>query len=409
MLQGIFQFSNLAKLEEKDMAENLLIVHGGGPTAVMNGSLYGAIKEAKKSNKIGHIYGANNGTGGFLNKDFLKLEVVADEKLKLLLQTPGTAIGTSRDPIEQEDYEKMADILEDENIKYVLFNGGNGTMDTCGKLHKTCQKRNLDIKVMGIPKTTDNDIAVTDHSPGFGSAARYMAVCTQELAADVRSLPIHVVVMEASGRNAGWITASSALAGEKGYAPDLIYLPERAFDEEKFLEDVKKLLEKKSGILVVASEGLTDKEGNPIVKPVFKTERATYFGDVSSHLANLVIQKLGYKARGEKPGLLGRASIFMQSKVDLEEAQLAGELACRAALKGESGKMVAFSRVSENPYEMKPFLVDIDEVMMYERKIPDEFINEEGNGITQAFLDWCRPLIGEELPDMISLNTQSGK
>ena len=391
------------------MAENLLIVHGGGPTAVMNGSLYGAIKEAKKSEKIGHIYGANNGTGGFLKKDFLELENVPEEKLKLLLQTPGTAIGTSRDPIEQEHYEKMADILEEENIKYVLFNGGNGTMDTCGKLHKTCQKRNLDVKVMGIPKTTDNDIAVTDHSPGFGSAARYMAACTQELAADVRSLPIHVVVMEASGRNAGWITASSALAGEKGYAPDLIYLPERAFDEDKFIEDVKKLLEKKSGILVVASEGLTDKEGKPIVKPVFKTERATYFGDVSSHLANLVIQKLGYKARVEKPGLLGRASIFMQSKVDIEEAQLAGELACRAALDGESGKMVAFSRVSENPYEMKPFLVDIDEVMMYERTMPDEFINEEGNGITQAFLDWCRPLIGEELPDMISFNTQSGK
>lgn len=391
------------------MAENLLIVHGGGPTAVMNGSLYGAIKEAKKSDKIGHIYGANNGTGGFLKKEFLELENVPEEKLKLLLQTPGTAIGTSRDPIEQEHYEKMADILEEENIKYVLFNGGNGTMDTCGKLHKTCQKRGLDVKVMGIPKTTDNDIAVTDHSPGFGSAARYMAACTQELAADVRSLPIHVVVMEASGRNAGWITASSALAGEKGYAPDLIYLPERAFDEDKFIEDVKKLLEKKSGILVVASEGLTDKEGKPIVKPVFKTERATYFGDVSSHLANLVIQKLGYKARGEKPGLLGRASIFMQSQVDIEEAQMAGELACRAALDGESGKMVAFSRVSENPYEMKPFLVDIDEVMMYERKMPDEFINEEGNGVTQAFLDWCRPLIGEELPDMISFNTQSGK
>ena len=391
------------------MVENLLIVHGGGPTAVMNGSLYGAIKEAKKSDEIGHIYGANNGTGGFLKKDFLELENVPEEKLKLLLQTPGTAIGTSRDPIEQEHYEKMADILEEENIKYVLFNGGNGTMDTCGKLHKTCQKRGLDVKVMGIPKTTDNDIAVTDHSPGFGSAARYMAACTQELAADVRSLPIHVVVMEASGRNAGWITASSALAGEKGYAPDLIYLPERAFDEDKFIEDVKKLLEKKSGILVVASEGLTDKEGKPIVKPVFKTERATYFGDVSSHLANLVIQKLGYKARGEKPGLLGRASIFMQSQVDIEEAQMAGELACRAALDGESGKMVAFSRVSENPYEMKPFLVDIDEVMMYERKMPDEFINEEGNGVTQAFLDWCRPLIGEELPDMISFNTQSGK
>ena len=391
------------------MAENLLIVHGGGPTAVMNGSLYGAIKEAKKSDKLDIFMAQTTDTGGFLKKDFLELENIPEEKLKLLLQTPGTAIGTSRDPIEQEHYEKMADILEEENIKYVLFNGGNGTMDTCGKLHKTCQKRNLDVKVMGIPKTTDNDIAVTDHSPGFGSAAKYMAACTQELAADVRSLPIHVVVMEASGRNAGWITAASALAGEKGYAPDLIYLPERAFDEDKFIEDIKKLLEKKSGILVVASEGLTDKEGKPIVKPVFKTERATYFGDVSSHLANLVIQKLGYKARGEKPGLLGRASIFMQSQVDIEEAQLAGEMACRAALNGESGKMVAFSRVSENPYEMKPFLVDIDEVMMYERKMPDEFINEEGNGVTQAFLDWCRPLIGEELPDMISFNTQSGK
>ena len=391
------------------MAENLLIVHGGGPTAVLNASLYGAVKEAKKSGKLEHIYGAENGTGGVLEERFLELGNIPEEKLKLLLQTPGTAIGTSRDPIWQEDYEKMADILVKKKIKYVLFNGGNGTMDTCGKLHKTCQKRGLDVKVMGIPKTTDNDIAVTDHSPGFGSAARYMAACTQELAADVRSLPIHVVVMEASGRNAGWITASSALAGEKGYAPDLIYLPERAFDEDKFIEDVKKLLEKKSGILVVASEGLTDKDGKPIVKPVFKTERATYFGDVSSHLANLVIQKLGYKARGEKPGLLGRASIFMQSQVDIEEAQLAGELACRAALEGESGKMVAFSRVSENPYEMKPFLVDIDEVMMYERKMPDEFINEEGNGVTQAFLDWCRPLIGEELPDMISFNTQSGK
>ena len=184
------------------MAENLLIVHGGGPTAVMNASLYGAIEEAKRSGKIQHIYGADNGTGGFLAERFIELEDVPEEKLRLLLQTPGTAIGTSRDPIEQEDYEKMADILEARDIKYVLFNGGNGTMDTCGKLHKTCVRRKLDVKVMGIPKTTDNDIAVTDHSPGFGSAARYIAACTQELCADVKSLPIHVVVMEASGRNA---------------------------------------------------------------------------------------------------------------------------------------------------------------------------------------------------------------
>lgn len=388
------------------MAENLLIVHGGGPTAVLNASLYGAVMEAKESGKLQHIYGADNGTGGFLEEKLIELEKIPQEKLDLLLQTPGTAIGTSRDPIWQEDYEKLADIAEKRQIKYILFNGGNGTMDTCGKLHETCVRRNLDVRVMGIPKTTDNDIAVTDHSPGFGSAARYIAACTQELCADVRSLPIHVVVMEASGRNAGWITAASALAGEAGYAPDLIYLPERAFDEEKFLADVEKLLKKKSGIVVVASEGLTDKEGKPVVKPVFKTDRATYFGDVSSHLANLVIQKLGYKARGEKPGLLGRASIGLQSLVDREEAIRAGREACRAALAGESGKMVAFRRTSDDPYQMETFLADIREVMMYEKKMPDAFINEEGNGVTQEFIQWCRPLIGEELPQMASFNTE---
>lgn len=388
------------------MAENLLIVHGGGPTAVLNASLYGAVMEAKESGKLQHIYGADNGTGGFLEEKLIELEKIPQEKLDLLLQTPGTAIGTSRDPIWQEDYEKLADIAEKRQIKYILFNGGNGTMDTCGKLHETCVRRNLDVRVMGIPKTTDNDIAVTDHSPGFGSAARYIAACTQELCADVRSLPIHVVVMEASGRNAGWITAASALAGEAGYAPDLIYLPERAFDEEKFLADVEKLLKKKSGIVVVASEGLTDKEGKPVVKPVFKTDRATYFGDVSSHLANLVIQKLGYKARGEKPGLLGRASIGLQSPVDREEAIRAGREACRAALAGESGKMVAFRRTSDDPYQMETFLADIQEVMMYEKKMPDAFINEEGNGVTQEFIQWCRPLIGEELPQMASFNTE---
>ena len=152
------------------------------PTAILNASLYGAIKEAKKYGKLEHIYGAENGTGGVLEEHFLALENVPEEKLELLLQTPGTAIGTSRDPIWQEDYEKMADILVKREIKYVLFNGGNGTMDTCGKLHKTCQARNLDIRVMGIPKTTDNDIAVTDHSPGFGSTTRYIGqTCTEEL------------------------------------------------------------------------------------------------------------------------------------------------------------------------------------------------------------------------------------
>lgn len=402
----------MAKSEEKTfngmgalkMEENVLIIHGGGPTAVINASLYGAVCEAKKHENVHHVYAAKNGTGGLLKEEFIELEKVSQEKLELLLQTPGSAIGTSRDQIEQEDYERMADILVRKNIRYVLFNGGNGTMDTCGKLYKTCQARRMDVKVMGIPKTMDNDIAITDHSPGFGSSARYIAQSVREVCADVRGLPIHVVVVEASGRNAGWITAASALADNgDGLGPDLVYLPERPFDEDAFVESVRKLLEKKSGIVVVASEGLKDKDGNLVVEPIFQVGRATYFGDVSSHLANVVIRRLGYKARGEKPGLLGRASIPLQSPIDRQEAELAGRLACKAALDGESGKMVAFRRVSTKPYKAEPFLVDIDEVMMHEHTMPDEYINEEGNGVTERFKEWCRPLIGGELPKMVSL------
>ena len=387
------------------MGENILIVHGGGPTSVINASLYGAVEEAKKYKEIEHIYAAKNGTGGLMREELIELENVPDEKLELLLNTPGSAIGTSRDQIEQAEYDRMIEVLLKKNIKYVLFNGGNGSMDTCGKLYKNCQARGLDIRVMGIPKTHDNDIAITDHSPGYGSIARYMAQSVKEVAADVKGLPIHVVVVEALGRNAGWTTAASVLADDgDGVGPDLIYLPERPFDEEKFLDDVKKLLEKKSGIVVVASEGLRDEDGKPIVEPVFQVGRATYFGDVSQHLANLVIKKLGYKARGEKPGLVGRAAAHEQSPVDREEAVLAGKMACEAIMNGESGKMVAFERVSTEPYVMKPFLVDIDKVMMYERTMPDEFINEEGNGVTEAFKEWCKPLIGGELPKMISFN-----
>lgn len=387
------------------MGENILIVHGGGPTAVINASLYGAVKEAKKHKNIEHIYGAKNGTGGLLREEWIELENVPEEKLSLLLQTPGSAIGTSRDRLEQEEYDKMTEILVKHNIRYVLMNGGNGTMDTCGRLYKTCQKKNLDIRVMGIPKTMDNDIAITDHSPGFGSAARYIAQSVKEVCADVKGLPIHVVVIEASGRNAGWITAASALAEDgDGNGPDLIYLPERPFDEDQYIEDVKCLLEKKSGIVVVASEGLKNAKGEPIVEPIFQVGRATYFGDVSAHLANLVIKRLGYKARSEKPGLLGRASVLLQSAVDRDEAELAGKLACEAVLNGTAGKMVAFRRISDTPYEIEPFLVDIDDVMMYERTMSDEYINESGNGVTEAFKEWCRPLLGAELPKMISFN-----
>lgn len=383
--------------------KNLLIMHGGGPTAVINASLYGAVQEAKRHPEVEHIYGAIGGSGGLMKEQLRDLREIPEEELALLLTTPGSAIGTSRDRLREEEYRRMAEVLRKYKIDCVLLNGGNGTMDTCGKLWHQCKADGMDVRVMGIPKTMDNDIAVTDHAPGYGSAARYIAASVQEVCADVKSLPIHVVIIEASGRNAGWITAASALARvEPGDGPDLIYLPERPFIEEAFLRDVSRLIEKKKGVVVVVSEGLRDEKGEPIAEPVFTSGRDVYFGDVCGHLANLVQQKLGYKARAEKPGLLGRASIAYQSSVDREEARLAGELACRAVLEGETGKMVAFRREEGAAYKVTPILVPIEQVMLEEKKLPDAFINAAGNDVTDAFVRWAAPLIGEPLGRMVS-------
>ena len=382
---------------------NLLIVHGGAPTAVINSSLYGAVTEAKKHPEVDKVLGAVGGTGGMLKENFCDLSAVPEERLKLLLQTPASAIGTSRDHLEPEDYQAIARVIEKNDIKYVFFNGGNGSMDACGKLFKACVAAGVDVRVVGIPKTVDNDIAVTDHAPGFGSAARFIAGITSEISQDVRSLPIHVSVIEAMGRNAGWVTAASALARTgNGDGPDLIYLPERPFIEEEFLADVKALVEKKGGVVVVASEGLTGPDGKPIVEPIFQVGRATYYGDVSAHLANLVIKKLGIKARSEKPGISNRASIAFQSETDRDEAVLVGAEAARAALAGENGVMVGLRRVPGPVYQVETFLIPVEQVMLYERKMPDEYISADGCDVTDAFVEWCRPLIGSPLRQFVS-------
>ena len=384
-----------------DMAGNLLVVHGGGPTAVLNASLYGVIRQAQAEKEVGKIYGAIGGSEAILAENFLDMGNMPDEKIELLLQTPGTAIGSSRFPLEQEQYEAMVSILKKHDIRYVLFNGGNGTMDTCGKVSRVCGKEG--IFVVGIPKTMDNDISIIDHAPGFPSAAKYIATVTKEVGADVKSLPIHVCIIEAMGRNAGWITAASALARKNpGDAPHLIYLPERNFCEEEFLEDVKKLYDELGGVVVVVSEGLRNEKGESIVPPIFQTDRAIYYGDVGAYLAELVIKKLGIKARSEKPGLCGRASMLLQSKVDREEAILAGREAVKAAVSEKTGVMVGIRRREGEAYAVEMPLIPVEEVMLHERVIPGEYINERGNDITESFVQWCRPLIDGELPEMVS-------
>ena len=382
--------------------KNFLIIHGGGPTAVMNESLVGAVRETAGRPDVGAVFGALGGTGGLLRRQLIDLKKLSQQKLDLIRQTPGSAIGTSRDHLEPEDYDQLAEIILENNIQCVLMNGGNGTMEACGHLYE--RLKNHQVAVMGIPKTMDNDLAITDHSPGFGSAARYLAGSVAEVIADVKSLPIHVVIIEAFGRNAGWLAASASLAADCGLGgPDLIYLPERDFVEDAFLSDVQNLINQRGFGVIVASEGLHTHDGQPIVRPVFETDRSTYFGDVSAHLAGLITRRLGFKARSEKPGLLSRASIPWRSELDCQEAAQAGAYAAACAVTGTSGKMVGFGRRSGDTYHADLILIDIADVMLQERKLPDEFINPAGNGVTESFRAWCRPLIGSPLPNLMSL------
>lgn len=379
---------------------NILIAHGGAPTAVINSSLAGVLARLKKVGFSGKILGARFGSGGILDEDFIDLTNVTENQIEILKHTPGSAIGTGRRYVSDEDYQNIVPILKKHDISYVLFNGGNGSMDTCGKIY--AHAKDAGIICVGIPKTIDNDIMETDHAPGYASAARYLACSVKECVQDIKGLPIHVSVIESMGRNVGWITAAAALARtEEGDAPDLIYCPEMPFDEDKFLADAENLFAKKDGVTIVASEGLRGKDGEPIVEPIFQVGRSTYFGDVSSHLSNLIIKKLGIKARSEKPGILQRASATFASKVDVEEAFIAGEEAVNACLAGVTGVMVAFERVSTVPYVMKTKLVPIEKVMLTEQTFPTEYLNAEKNNVTQEFIDWVKPLVGE-MPEFIS-------
>ncbi len=385
------------------MANKLLIVHGGGPSPVINSTLYGVLRQAKLHD-FSQVIGAVGGTKGVLDEQFVRLDNIAQSELEKLTHTPGSAIGTSRYPIENEDYLLMKEVFLRNDIGYVLINGGNGTMHTCGKLHALCKESG--VIVVGIPKTVDNDIAITDHTPGFGSAARFIAGTTREVGEDVRSMPIHVSIIEAMGRNVGWLTAASALARKRsGDAPHLIYVPEHPFYEEKFLEDVLSAHKTHGGVVVVASEGLTDKDGKPIVEPIEKNDRAVYFGEVGAHLANTVVKKLKIKARSEKPGISARASMPWLSKKDVQEAILTGEVAVKTAYERQSGVMVGFKRSNPGePYSVNTTLIPINDVMLVEKKLPREYINDRKNDVTQAFIDWCTPLIGGAFDDFIRIN-----
>ncbi len=388
------------------MEGNLLTAHGGGPTAVINGSLQGVVEEAKNHTSIKGIYGARYGIEGVLSEDFVDFGKESAANIRGLSATPASALGSCRRKIIKEDYPIILDIFKKYNIRYFLYNGGNDSMDTCNKVSKIAIEYNYDIKVIGIPKTIDNDLDLTDHCPGFGSAARFIAVSAMELAHEVKALPIHVVVMETMGRNAGWLTAAAALAKRGGnLGPHLIYLPEIPLNEDEFLEDVKACYDKFRGVLVVVSEGLLDMKGNPIADTgIIDGFGHKIPGGTAQALSTMIIKKLGLRSRSEKPGLLGRCSISLQSSVDIDEALRVGRFAVKSAMEGKTGYMVSIKRTNDKPYQSELKLVPLNKVANHEKKFPRDWINKRGNGIKQEFIDYCMPLLGEPLPCYVTLD-----
>lgn len=375
---------------------NMLIAHGGGPTPVINSSLLGAVREAKLHPEIETIYGARFGAEGILAGDLLDLGQVDRENLALLAKTPASALGSCRRKLTDADYPAVLECFKRFNIRYFFYNGGNDSMDTCNKIYQLATQTGYELRVIGIPKTIDNDLAVTDHCPGFGSAAKYAAVSALEIAQDASALPIHVVVMELMGRNAGWITAASALFADKMPCEHLVYLPEVAFDKAAFLGAVQEKFAKGKGLLVTISEGIHYTDGSPVADSgVVDGFGHKVPGGAAQTLCDMIMAETGLKARSEKPGLLGRVSVALMSPVDQREAEEAGAVAVRSAVEGKTGFMVGFQVDRAPAYACKTCLIPLEDVANAEKKFPLGWIGQDGCSIDKAFIDYCLPLLGE--------------
>ena len=380
-----------------------IIGQSGGPTSVINASAYGVIRTALDSDCITAVYGAEHGIKGVLADRLFDMSKEDARELELLKYTPSSALGSCRykiaDPdVDDTDYKRILEVFKKHDVRYFFYNGGNDSMDTCNKVNELAKKEGLDLRVIGIPKTMDNDLDITDHCPGFGSAARYAAQSACELALDASALPIHVVVLELMGRNAGWVTAASALAARLTDCEVLTYLPERPVDEEKMLADIERCYAKGKGLLVTVSEGICGLDGKPFADTgLVDGFGHTIPGGTAQHISDQIIQKLGLKSRAEKPGLLGRASIPYVSLPDREEAYAVGKYAVEAALRGESGSMVAIEAQRSPAYHSSLFLAPLSQVANVEKKFPLEWI-EGDNRIADAFFDYAMPLMGGGFP-----------
>ena len=382
-----------------------IIGQSGGPTSVINASAQGAIQTALREGCITRVLGAAHGIKGVLDDKLYDMGQEDMAELDLLQYTPSSALGSCRyklaDPdLDDTDYKRILEVFKKYNVRYFFYNGGNDSMDTCNKISKYMQKMGYECRVMGVPKTIDNDLNGTDHCPGFGSAAKYIATSCAEVWQDAHVYDTGMVtVIEIMGRHAGWLAGSSALASRIGCGPDLVYLPEVDFDMDEFIASVREIYERTGKCMVAVSEGIHYADGRFVSEA--ETSATDGFGHaqlggLAATLANVVKEQIGAKVRGIELSLLQRCGSHLSSKTDLEEAFLAGKTAVEAAVAGQTDKMVAFECDRSNGYSCVPVLQPLDIVANIEKKVPRSWINAAGNGLTSEFIDFVLPLVQGE-------------
>jgi len=383
-----------------------IIGQSGGPTSVINASAYGAIRAALDAEEITQVLGADHGITGVLSDKLYDMGLEDPAELAYLKNTPSSELGSCRyklaDPeVDDTDYKIILETFKKHNVRYFFYNGGNDSMDTCDKISRFMAKSGWECRVMGIPKTIDNDLVGTDHCPGFASAAKYIATSCMEVSCDSRVYPTgQVTIMEIMGRHAGWLAASAALGSRFGAGPDLVYLPELDFDMDKFLADVERVYAAKGNCLVAVSEGVHFADGTFVSEAKASATDGfghAQLGGLASRLCDAVKARLDVKTRAIELSLLQRCGAHLASRTDLDEAEMAGRVAVESAIAGETGKMVAFERVQDNgAYACKTKLIPLTSVANAEKKVPLEWITPEGNFVTDGFFDYALPLIQGE-------------
>ena len=388
------------------MQKALLYAQSGGPTSVINSSACGVIRQAQKEGL--KVYASLNGIDGIFKRTIMDLSKEDGKEIDKLCGTPASAFGSCRIKLpdykaDDSKYLEMLEVFKALNIRYFVYNGGNDSMNTCAKVAEFMKNHDYECNVIGVPKTIDNDLLLTDHCPGYGSAAKYIATTCLEIALDTAVYRNgRVTVVEIMGRDAGWLTASSALAGLNGGAPDLIYLPERPFDLDEFCKKCEEVYAKKKCCLVAVSEGIRDKDGEYIASYAKAGEKDAFnnvqLGGVGAYLADVVTKRTGIKSRAIELSLMQRCASHISSKTDVEEAFEAGRQAVKAAVEGETGKMIAFKRISSAPYKIEYVRAPLDDIAKFTQPMPDKFISEDGTFVTDEFIEYAKPLIQGETP-----------